>query len=315
MDGMHMRFEDRQRRKKRKWMRVLGGAVLLVAALGAYSAFQYNQGVRQSEELIGDQPKAEYSFNGQKDQFGGTNILLLGSDSRGDEHARADTIMIAHYHQGRGTYKLTSIMRDSYVDIPGHGRHKINSAFAFGGPDLMRQTIKENFGLDLQYYAIVSFEGFVHLIDEAFPEGVEIDVEKPMHENIGVSLEPGLQRLDGRHLLGYVRFRHDAIGDFGRVKRQQKVVKKVAGDLTSIEKLPKLPKLVGVLVPFINTNMETNDMLFMAKGFIGNDKGTIPTLRIPVNGSYSDRRIGGEGAVLAIDVEKNRQALHEFVQN
>lgn len=60
-------------------------------------------------------------------------------------------------------------MRDCYVDIPGHGKNKINSAFAFGGPELLRQTIKENFDLDLQYYSIVDFQGFVQLVDEAFP--------------------------------------------------------------------------------------------------------------------------------------------------
>ncbi|RHW43157.1 LytR family transcriptional regulator [Neobacillus notoginsengisoli] len=308
-----MRYEERRKRKTHKWKRVLAVAVLFIAALGGYTIYQYKQGVRQSEQLIGDQPKTEYTFNGNKDEYGGTNILLLGSDSRHGERARADTIMIAHYNQAKGTYKLTSIMRDSYVDIPGYGKHKINSAFAIGGPDLMRQAIKENFGLDLQYYAIVGFEGFVQLVDEAFPEGVEIEVEKPMRENIGVRLEPGLQRLDGAHLLGYVRFRHDAVGDFGRVKRQQKVVKKVANDITSFEKLPKLPKLIGIVVPFINTNMETNDMLFMAKDFIGKDRESIQSLRIPVNGSYTDRRISGEGAVLAIDIYKNRQALHHFI--
>lgn len=86
--------------------------------------------------------------------------------------------MIAHYNEDKGTYKLTSIMRDSYVDIPGHGSHKINQAFRLGGPELMRKTIKENFDIDLQYFTIVDFEGFVQLIDEAFPNGVEINVEK-----------------------------------------------------------------------------------------------------------------------------------------
>ncbi len=167
---------------------------------------------------------------------------MLGSDARGNETSRADTIMIIHYNETRGTYKLTSIMRDSYVRIPGHGKHKINSAFAYGGPELMRQTIKENFNIDLQYFAIVDFQGFVQLIDEAFPNGVEINVEKKMSAYIDVTLEPGLQRLDGEHLLGYVRFRHDAIGDFGRVKRQQQAVQAIGDQISTLQTIPKLPK-------------------------------------------------------------------------
>ncbi|WP_409274319.1 LCP family protein [Neobacillus sp. SCS-31] len=310
-----MRYEQRQQRRRKKsvWKRILGIIALLILSIGAYSYFQYKQGVKQSEKVIGDKKKQEYTFSGQKDQYGGTNILLLGIDKDGGRNSRSDSIMIAHYNQGKGTYKLTSIMRDSYVDIPGHGKHKINAAFAKGGPELLRKTIKENFDLDIQYYAIIDFQGFVQVIDEAFPQGVEIDVEKKMSKYIGVKLEPGLQRLDGKHLLGYARFRQDAVGDFGRVERQQKVVSKVASELTSIEMLPKLPKLVGIVVPFVNTNMDTGDMLFMAKGFIGKGKEDIDTFRIPVKNGYKDARIGGEGAVLLIDVQKNREELHRFI--
>ncbi|HYK71602.1 MAG TPA: LCP family protein, partial [Pseudoneobacillus sp.] len=165
-----------------------------------------------------------------------------------------------------------------------------------------------------QYYAIVDFQGFVHLIDEAFPKGVKVDVEKKMSEHIGVTLEPGEQYLDGEHLLGYVRFRHDAIGDFGRVERQQKVIKEVADQLTSIQKIPKLPKLVGVVKPFVNTNLNTTNILFMGKDFLSGDRGEIQTERIPVEGSYENRRIDGIGDVLWIDEEANKEALHEFIQ-
>src|SRR3954447_10445169 len=164
-----MRYEENQKRTKNRWRSVLLVFLVLVAAGVGYSYYQYKQGVSQSLKKVNKANKVVYTFNGKKDQYGDTNILLLGSDARGNEVSRADTIMIAHYNENKGTYKLTSIMRDSYVDIPGHGKHKINSAFAIGGPDLMRQTIKENFDIDLQYYAIVHFQGFVQLIDEAFP--------------------------------------------------------------------------------------------------------------------------------------------------
>jgi polyisoprenyl-teichoic acid--peptidoglycan teichoic acid transferase len=306
------RHQHKKREKRFRWSRIFLLLFLLVGAVALYSYMQYRSGVNDSEKAA-DENKQEYNFNGESDRHGLTNILLIGSDARGEESSRSDTIMIASYNPDKESYKLTSIMRDTYVDIPGHGKNKINAAFALGGPELLRQTIKENFDVSLQYYSIVDFEGFVRLIDEAFPEGVEVNVEKQMSEGIGVTLEPGVQRLDGKHLLGYVRFRQDAVGDFGRVERQQNVIKEVGKQFASIQTLPKLPKLVGVVTPFVNTNMDTGDILFMGKGLISKDNRNIETLRIPVEGSFEDQRVSGAGLVLAINFEENRAALQDFL--
>lgn len=276
-----------KKKKKGKWKSVLLILLLLIAGTLGYSYFQFKQGVSQTEGEANIQTE-EFEFNGEKDKYGGTNILILGSDARGEEKSRADTIMVAQYHPEKGTYKLISFMRDMYVDIPGHGQNRINSALAYGGPELLRQTLKENFDIDIKYYSIVDFEGFVHLIDEAFPRGVEIDVEKRMSANIGVTLEPGLQRLDGEHLLGYVRFRQDAVGDFGRVERQQKVMKEVASQFTSLQTITKLPKLIGVVTPFVNTNMNTGDILYIGKDFVSKDNRNVETLRVPVDGTFEN---------------------------
>ncbi|MBT2756456.1 LCP family protein [Mesobacillus foraminis] len=306
------RHEKRKKRRKVRWSAVFFILLLLIGGVGIYSYLQFNEGLAGSQKQTGE-VQEEYTFNGSKDENGSINILLLGSDSREGETSRADTIMIASYNPDRGTYKLASIMRDTYIGIPGHGSNKINTAFALGGPELLRQTIKENFGVDLEHYAIVDFQGFVQLIDTAFPNGVEVDVEKRMSANIDVTIEPGLQRLDGEHLLGYVRFRHDAVGDFGRVERQQKVIKEVGSQLASIQTMPKLPKLIGVVAPYINTNMGAGDMVYIGRGFISRESRNIDSLRIPVDQSYENQRISGAGAVLAIDLEKNKQALKDFL--
>ncbi|MFP7295735.1 LCP family protein [Neobacillus niacini] len=313
-----MRYE-KHKRKKRKSTSIVLVLLVLFGATAGYIYYQYKQGVNQSLEKINNEDVNNnvndevFTFEGKKDQYGATNILILGSDARGDEKSRADTIMIAHYNEDKGTYKLTSIMRDIYVSIPGYGKHKINSAFFSGGPELMRKTIKENFDIDLQYYTIIDFEGFVQLIDEAFPNGVEINVEKRMEENVDVPLEPGLQKLNGDQMLSFVRFRHDAIGDFGRVQRQQQALQAIGDQLSGIQTIPKLPKLVGVVKPYINTNMNTGDILFMAKDFFGKDRGTIETFRIPIENGYRDANIRGEGAVLELDLEENREAFHQFL--
>ncbi|MCM3690256.1 LCP family protein [Neobacillus niacini] len=314
-----MRYE-KHKRKKRKSTSILLVLLLLFGASAGYVYYQYKQGVNQSLEKINNENvenninEKVFTFEGKKGQYGATNILLLGSDAReGDKVSRADTIMIAHYNEDKGSYKLTSIMRDIYLSIPGEGKHKINSAFMRGGPELMRKTIKENFDIDLQYYAIVDFQGFVQLVDEAFPKGVEINVEKRMEEYVDVPLEPGLQKLNGDQMLSFVRFRHDAIGDFGRVQRQQQALQAIGEQLSGIQTIPKLPKLVGVVKPYINTNMDTGDILFMAKDFFGKDRGSIETFRIPIENGYRDANIKGEGAVLELDLEENKEAFHQFL--
>jgi LCP family protein required for cell wall assembly len=315
MGEFNMRSEKHHKKRKRRWVAWLLVLLVLIGAGAAYSYYQYNQGVNQSLKKVSKENKQKkvYKFEGQKDQYGNTNILLLGSDARAkDENSRSDTIMIVSYNQDKNTFKLTSVMRDSYVRIPGHGKHKINAAFAYGGPELVRQTLKENFDVDLQYYAIVDFQGFVQLIDEAFPNGVEINVEKRMSKNIYMTLEPGLQRLNGTQLLGYVRFRHDAIGDFGRVQRQQKVVKALGDQISTFQTIAKLPKLIGVVSPFVNTNIKTSDIMFMSKDYL-TKKAPVDTLRIPIDNSFTEPRIPGEGSILDIDIQKNKDALHQFI--
>jgi polyisoprenyl-teichoic acid--peptidoglycan teichoic acid transferase len=309
-----MRYENKlkKKRKKRKLKAIVLLLFFFIFATFGYAYFQYQQGVNHSKEQASVEQE-KYEFNGEKDRYGGTNILLIGSDSRGGADARSDTIMIAQYHPDKHSYKLISIMRDTYVDIPKHGKNRINAAFALGGPELLRQTIKDNFDVDTKYYAIIDFEGFVHLIDEAFPEGVEINVEKAMSANIDVTLEPGLQRLDGEHLLGYVRFRHDAMGDFDRVTRQQKAMKAVASQLASLQTLPKLPKLVGVIKPFVNTNMNTSDIIYIGKDYLSKDNRDIKTFRVPVEGAFEPERVSGVGEVLRLDLDATKEAIADFL--
>ncbi len=304
--------KGKKRRKLRKGRVFFLFLILFIFLVGIYSIIQFKQGEKQSLGKIGVD-EVKYEFNGEKDSNGGTNILLLGSDQRkGENQSRTDTIMVAQYHPDNGTYKLISLMRDMYVDIPGYSQGRINTAYTLGGPELLRQTIKQNFDIELQYYAIINFEGFEAVVDEVFPDGVEINVEKQMSENIGVTLEPGLQHLNGKQLLGYVRFRHDAESDFGRVARQQKTLQALADQVSAVQTFAKLPKLAGVIMPYINTSMETGDMLFIGKELLTSKNHEVESLRVPVDGSFQDMRVNG-AAVLSVDLEANKTAIKEFL--
>ncbi|PLR69367.1 MULTISPECIES: LCP family protein [Bacillaceae] len=311
-----MRADKHLRKKKRGRRRLFVFFTIVTLLFAGVAWFVYDQFLSGLNETAAESTikKTEYEFNGQKDENGNTNVLVLGSDSRGEKQARTDTIMIAQYNEKSKKPKLLSIMRDSYVEIPGHGQNKINTAFAIGGPDLLRETIKHNFDIDIQHYAIVDFKGFESMIDTAFPKGVEVDVENKMSHKIGVTIEPGVQKLDGEHLLGYVRYRGDAESDFGRVRRQQEVMNLLMKDMLTIEGVAKLPKLAGVITPYINTNLDTSTGIFIAKDIISN-KSDLKTMRVPVDGSFENARYNGSGAVLDLNIEENREAIKSFMNS
>jgi LCP family protein required for cell wall assembly len=170
----------------------------------------------------------------------GTNWLLVGSDSRqgltpeqqqdlatgGDiGTGRTDTILLIHVPEfGSGIpTTMVSIPRDSYVPIPGHGKDKINSAFAMGGASLLIQTIEQATGLRLNHYAEIGFSGFAGLVDAL--GGITVCPTTPINDPLaGINLPAGCQQLDGRNALGYVRTRDTPRADLDRMVNQRQFV-------------------------------------------------------------------------------------------
>jgi polyisoprenyl-teichoic acid--peptidoglycan teichoic acid transferase len=306
---------DNRKKKKKKKIGIFIGITLVLIGLGAYYWFdQYNQGLSLAEDgTLKDQNEDYGIFDGPEPQFGEINVMLLGSDARKEEDGRSDTLMIANYNQETEKVKLISIMRDTYVEIPGYGMQKMNSAYTLGGPELVRQTIKENFDLDVHYYAMVDFNGFPKIADIIAPDGIEVDIPYTMSHGIYMTLHPGVQRLHGEQLLGYVRFRHDSQNDFGRVARQQEVLSKLKEEAVGVHSIMNLPKLLGAVDAYIDTNLDKMTMLSIGKGILDNKSEKIDTLRIPVNNSYRDKSTN-VGDVLEIDFEKNVDELNKFLE-
>ena len=171
----------------------------------------------------------------------GQTFLLVGSDSReglskaeqkrlGTGNAagqRTDTIMIVYSPPG-GKPALISIPRDSYLPIPEHGSNKINAAYAFGGPELLTQTVEQNTGLRVDGYLEIGFGGFVNIIDAL--GGIEMCLPKAIKDrDAHIDLPKGCQTLSGVNALGYVRMRKaDPRGDLGRVERQREMLAAIA---------------------------------------------------------------------------------------
>ncbi|WP_078431806.1 LCP family protein [Metabacillus halosaccharovorans] len=309
---MNQRQVRHKKKKKKKVARVFFLLLLLIIGFGGYIFYQYYTGLQAAGEGF-DKSGASDFAGAEVGELGKINVLLLGVDSRGEEKSRTDTIMIAQYDPKEGKAKLVSIMRDTYVEIPDYKNYKINTAYFLGGPELLRETLEKNLGVDLHYYALVDFKGFQQVVDTLAPNGIEIDVQQSMSKNIGVSLEPGVQMLDGAELLGYARYRADAKGDFGRVERQQEVINALKDELISVNGVTKLPKLVGTVQPYIETNVSGSEVLGLLKDFIVNTPEDIETMTIPVEGSYTNESYSHAGSVLEIDMEENKAALDEFL--
>lgn len=303
---------------RRRLLKIFLFLLLILGCLVGYIIYQYNEGRQAGESAVKtEEVKEPEDFNGAVvNELGKVNILLLGIDAReDDEPARTDTIMVAQYDPQENTAKLVSFMRDTYVEIPGYRNYKINTAYFLGGAELLRSTLKQNFDIDIHYYALVDFKGFEAAVDALAPDGVEIDVQKRMSEKIGVVIEPGLQQLNGKELLGYARFRADSEGDFGRVARQQEVLNAIKEEVLSVTGITKLPRVVGTVQPYIETNLGNTEVLGLMSDILLKKPDDIETLRIPVDESFYDASYSHAGSVLEIDFEENQLAIEEFLGN
>ncbi|HET9655041.1 MAG TPA: LCP family protein [Kineosporiaceae bacterium] len=176
-------------------------------------------------------------------QTPGTTYLVVGSDSRAaltpQERARlgtgqvaggrTDTLMLLHVPAGGGPTVLVSVPRDSYVSIPGHGKNKINAAYAFGGPQLLVQTVEQATGIRVDAYVETGLLGYADLVDAV--GGVTVCVKSPIKDaKAHLDVPAGCQVFDGKAALGYARARYsDPRGDLGRVERQRQVLAAIAG--------------------------------------------------------------------------------------
>lgn len=206
------------------------------------------------------------------------NLLILGVDSRGGEASRSDTIIIASINPHTEEILLTSLPRDTYTSIPGYYSTKVNAAMALGGASLAKETLETGFGLTIDHYMTVDFQGFQKAIDVL--DGVTIDVEKRMYYNdptdgTHINLQPGEQILDGKNALDYVRFRADNLGDYGRMERQQKFIKATLDELTKFNNVTKLLPFVSSIGEGVKTDLHRTHIESLIKKFFGVDGSAI----------------------------------------
>lgn len=287
--------------------------LLIITAIGSYAVISFHNGKKTAQSQVNKTKNTNFSGD-QQTNMKEITIMLIGDDGREDDEdgGRADTLMVAHYNSETKQPKLISIMRDSYVEIPDHGLEKINAAYAYGGADLTRKVLNDSFGLPINYYISVDFNHFIRLINELYPNGIEIDAEREIDLD-NVVIKKGLQIMDGHTLLQYARFRMDEEGDFGRIRRQQQVMDALAKQSKKAVSFIQLPKIAGEAIGYLDTNIPADLLVDLAKDFLTGNVKDLETLSVPVKGSWSFNDYTDAGSVLEIDEQQNKKAIQDFL--
>jgi LCP family protein required for cell wall assembly len=230
------------------------------------------------------------------------NILLLGIDHRDDEPidgSRSDTIMVVSIDPLSKSVVMVSLPRDLWVSIPGYFQQRINVAHSAGGPALVGRTIEANFGIRIDHFARINFRGFEEIVDAV--GGVIVDAERTIKddeyptEDYGVMrlfIPPGPQHMDGRTALQYARSRHSE-NDFGRARRQQRVLMALRDRGLQLNILPKVPSLIGLVQKAIQTDVGVTDMLALARLGSEIERDRIKSVVVDVN--LADPFVGSSG--------------------
>ena len=276
------------------------------------------------------------------------NILLIGVDTREGkttneikDTVRGDVQMILSLNMDTGAIKLTSILRDSYVEIPGYKNSaKINVAYGRGGGELAMRTINHNFQMNIQYYVTINFYGLASIIDAI--GGIDVDLTKieagaintylrkhpPRYDNtdgksrVALKKQAGVQHLDGVQAVMYARLR-EIDNDFKRTERQRHLMELLLENVMQDMDMNKLLNLIQTTLPFVTCNMNLNTIFSLAMNVLQSDiisrakngEALMEQHRIPMDKTYSYKTINGSSVVYLStnNMKNNVQALHEFI--
>ena len=194
---------------------------------------------------------------------GKKNIVVMGCDVRKGDAGRSDTLFVVMLDKSKKNAALLSVPRDTRVKIKGHGWDKINAAFAYGGQKLTRETVQDFLGIKINNYVLVDFQGFKGLVDAV--GGVDINVEKRMYyydpfDGFEIDLRPGMQHMDGKTAMQYVRYR-DEEGDIGRIRRQQKFLMALYRHIASKNIIAKIPGVSKQIMSMVKTDLSLKEMV------------------------------------------------------
>lgn len=317
--GKKKKHEDKKKNSRLKKVLIILAVMLLLGMGLLYLLIGSVYGKMEYKSLDG------YTAKPMKED-GITNVLLIGNDSRSkDNKGRSDAMILLSISDKTKTITMTSFLRDMYVDIPGHKSNRLNAAYSYGGPELLMETIEQNFGIKIHRYATVNFQAFANLVDAVNGVDLELSNEEVKYVN-GYLVEynileerpegtdyldegaSGMIHLNGPQALAYTRNRYLGT-DFGRTERQRKVLSAI------MQKAPAAlatnsKELINGLFPYLTTNLTQGECFRLslnATKFLSYEQ---VQLVIPSEGTYKNASIRGM-SVLEVDFDANKKILNE----
>lgn len=235
------------------------------------------------------------------------NIALFGIDSTTSE-GRSDAIMILTLDEKHNKVKLTSIMRDSYVNVNGK-KDKINHAYAYGGPELAIKTINENFGLNIRDFISVNFNSLAAIIDEM--GGVQLRITEEEVPHIPGISAPGVYNLTGQQALAYSRIRYATGGDYQRTQRQRNLMQGMYEGFRYTE-IMEYPGLISSFLPYVTSNMSGTEMIKIGTEYGNIMSSGMDQYRFPRDGEGKNKTLNGI-YYLEYDIKKAGEAMRAYI--
>lgn len=257
------------------------------------------------------------------------NILLVGVDAREDKFAgRSDAMILLSVNKEMKTLTLTSFLRDIYCAIPEHGSNRLNAAFAFGGPKLLKSTLQGNFGISADRYVVVNFTSVRDFIDAIGGVDIEISKEEIQVMNSYIAGQnklwgnekdtdiipednAGSNHLNGNQALAYARVRYVGT-DFARTGRQRTIIN-LAFEKVKKMSIPEMTDLLEKFLPKVRTDLTEGDFASLLFLMLDISAYSMDTMTIPMEGTWTSTNIRGM-SVLTIDFKKNADAWYEKVE-
>ncbi|CBZ04591.1 LCP family protein [Clostridium botulinum] len=310
--------------KKKKWILSILAVIVLMSVVSALYVYSKLGSVKKVPISKDDK---ELKIDKKAESYGDDviNIAFFGLDRRKkEEPSRSDAVMILSLDKKHKKVKLSSIMRDSYVDIEGHGKTKLNHAYAYGGPELAIKTINSNFKLNIRDFVAVDFYGLEKIIDTV--GGVEIPVRSDEIKYINSYMQgtakvenkavqevqnPGLQNLNGMQAVAYARIRYTSGGDYERTERQRTILTAV---MNKIKKLgpTEFPKVVSVLLPNVESSLSSTEIIKMGTSAFALGIDNVEQQRFPLDNYCEGKLIDGIYYLL-FNEEKTIDQMYKYI--
>ncbi|MHB9922128.1 LCP family protein [Clostridium botulinum] len=310
--------------KKKKWILSIVAVIILISVVSALYVYSKLESVKKVPISKDDK---ELKIDKKAESYGDDviNIAFFGLDRRKkEEPSRSDAVMILSLDKKHKKVKLSSIMRDSYVDIEGHGKTKLNHAYAYGGPELAIKTINSNFKLNIRDFVAVDFYGLENIIDTV--GGVEIPVRSDEIKYINSYMQgtakvenkaiqevqnPGLQNLNGMQAVAYARIRYTSGGDYERTERQRTVLTAI---MNKIKKLgpTEFPKVVSSLLPNVESSLSSTEIMKMGTSAFALGIDNVEQQRFPLDNYCEGKLIDGIYYLL-FNEEKTIDQMHKYI--